>query len=72
MPIRTAITLPSLSREKAGRREGMPGAVVREEMVFTKRPAFVAPRPFVGPRRQIVSESLITEPCHFRKPLDFK
>jgi hypothetical protein len=38
-----AITLPSRSRERMGRNEGMPGAVVREEMVFTKLPALVAP-----------------------------
>jgi hypothetical protein len=41
-----AITLPRRSRDKDGRNEGMPGTVVREEIVFTKCPAFIAPPGF--------------------------
>jgi hypothetical protein len=38
-PIRAAIAVPRRSRDRLWRNVGMPGAVVREEIVFTKRPA---------------------------------
>jgi hypothetical protein len=64
-PIRTAITLPSRSRDRDGRNEGMPGAVVREEIVFTKLPVFIAPPaswvcvPSISPSSYLVITGLV-------------